>query len=287
MQNFKKFDILFDDSWSKHNIVVNRNIGADLTLLTIGDSWVWGDELGGCCSQTSYTVQENNYRLEHCFGNILFQKIKLNWVQMALPGAGNEWIVTEAEKLSKQLTPLAENVIMIVCFSDHFRGIDGNVREQNCIKDIMNSRSIFDALSKIEIEYYQRLEAIATQYKNLKVIATSAFTDSIIRHRFQTEKTWVEIILPSITKPCYLHTSGAWNLNEFLKKEKMLSAQYMEDMNNYLLPSMGLRQQEMLASGLFYPRCHPKEHGHELWAEYLYRKITEVYGVDFTCANTR
>lgn len=270
-------EIKFDDSWAWVDIAFNQDVGSDLTLLTVGDSWTWGDELGGSSGLQSNPISNTEYRLSKCFGNLLSQRLNANWVQLALPSGSNEWITTEAEKLCHQIAKQTKQLIIVVNFSDHGRELnDPYSTTADFYRELFEQEMpITDCLRLVETTYYKRLSRLAG-YENVQVIANSTFTQTLKTHKFpdlyQPEKTWLELLCDT-TSSCYMHTTGAWELNQFLNKNDLMTDGYKQQMNEIYFPAMENRTKDMKSSPFLLERCHPNEQGHEIWAEYLYNYI--------------
>ena len=266
-------DLKFDDSWAWVDMSVCQDIQSDTTVLVIGDSWAWGDELGGSCGIKSSPNSNTDYRNSKVFGNLLSQKLKANWVQFAMPSASWFWIINEYEKLVQSVAKQSTSVIAILTMPDYGRELDS---ESNMIdyylKSFTNGNSIIQTLAQVESTYYDQINDITSRYSNVKCITSPSFTQNINIANNQVKSTWSEL-LGDFVKPLHLHTSGSWAILKFLEKNQLLTDQLKQEFNETLFSKVMLCRDQMDASPLFFSRCHPTEQGHEIWANYLYDHI--------------
>lgn len=271
------FNLRFNDDWSWVDLYVNRNIGSDLTIFTVGDSWTWGDELGVAHGLRGHanTSSDTDYRTSKCFGNLLANRLNANWVQMALPGGSNEWITCEFEKLIPQLVPQTKNIIAIVGFSDQCR--DMNLEKPILIDYYKQALSdgvpLMDIIKHVESTYYQRIDSVLEKFPSVKCIASPAFTNPLISHPCQTPDVWCDLLFDNPIDPAYISTSGIFELSKFLDDNKLLTDAYRHTISDVLYPMVMHRVDIMESNPLFFKRCHPREKGHEIWANYLYNYI--------------
>ena len=271
----KPFNIIFNVDWAWVDLTVNRNIGSDTTLLTIGDSWTWGDEIGRSNGLRGEENSDSEYRVSKCFGNLLANQLNANWVQMALPGGSNEWITCEFEKLIPQLVPQTKNIIAVIGFSDQCR--DMNLEKPILIDYYKQALAagvpIVEIIRHVESTYYSRIDRVLEKYPTVKCIANSAFTTPMINHHTQTPDVWCNLLFDQPIAPAYISTSGIFELTKFLDDHKLLTDAYRREVTDVLYPMVLHRVDIMESSPLFFKRCHPREKGHEIWANYLYNYI--------------
>ena len=82
--------------------------GSDTLLVTIGDSWTWGSGISGKgVDATNITAEQNDFRLDHLYGNIISQDKNWNWLNLGFYAMGNQWMVDKVSEL-RALLPLLE-----------------------------------------------------------------------------------------------------------------------------------------------------------------------------------
>ena len=275
-----EFDIKVDTSWAWVDLTVNRNIGADTTLLTIGDSWTWGDELGKSNGLCSDACSDTDYRISKVFGNLLAEKLNANWVQIALPGGSWDWIITEFEKLVPQLVPQTKQLIVVLGFSDHGRELDNHdsqvITKYKVAFANTDNHSTIDVLQEVEEWHYQRIDRVLEKYPTVTCIAGPAFTNSLVQHHTQTPKHWVDLLFDIPLNPCYVQGSGVWNISQFLERNNLITSKFKEEVGVNWFTMVAERRDLMSANPLLFNRWHPREEGHRLWADYLYNHLQNI-----------
>ena len=282
------FDIHFDTGYAWVDQVINRNRGKPLTLLTIGDSWTWGDEILGAngINQTGLKNSNSAIRESKIFGKLLSDNLNANWVQHAMPGASWDWIVTEFEKLVPQLASKTEDLLVILGFSDHGRELDIENTKRHRSPMIDHYEEMFrttgyrivDVLADIERIYYGRIDKVLNSFPNVRCLTYPAFTDITFNHHTHLPCGWAEFLLADEEnlKPCVVQGSGVWALSGFLEETKIITPAHKHEIGEVLYPQV-LERRKLMESrtDLFYPRWHPKEIGHQRWASYLTEYITK------------
>lgn len=276
----KKFNIVIDDDWAWVDIAVNQDRGQDVTLLTVGDSWVWGDELGDSEGMKMNNPRsDNEYRVPRCFGNLLANKLGTNWLQLALPGGSNEWIFQEFRKMVERLTPHTKKIIAVVGFADNCRSLNHELPEHvDLVRDMVARKcSLVEIITAIDAEMYRRIDTVIECNPHVRCVAMPSFTNPLVEHHTQPPVTWNDLMFAQELPKLPIHTSGIWELNKFLDDNGLLTAEYKSEISDVLYPMVTERVDLMRNSGMFFYRCHPKEPGHELWANYLFDHITQKH----------
>lgn len=119
-KNFKYFFTPVGPLHSHHNEqiwpydYVDR--GSDTLLVTIGDSWTWGAGIdGGIKDAETMTKQENTFRVNNLYGNIISRDRDWNWLNLGIYSAGNQWIANKVFEL-RALEPLLKfKKIVVMC----------------------------------------------------------------------------------------------------------------------------------------------------------------------------
>ena len=87
-------------------------------LITVGDSWTYGDSLGGKGSHPWRpspewdALHEQNLqdRMQHCFGRHVADALLADWFECSTRGCDNDHIMNEAEWwCSQDATPILDN----------------------------------------------------------------------------------------------------------------------------------------------------------------------------------
>ena len=82
------FNVVDIPAWSRvHNPCHYQNRDSDSMIITVGDSWTYGDSLGKTCVREG--LDDTQHRLAHVYGNLISQELGVDWINLALPGISN------------------------------------------------------------------------------------------------------------------------------------------------------------------------------------------------------
>ena len=224
-------------------------------LITIGDSWTYGDRLG----QTKVREGRDDaaYRQDKIFGNLLSNKIKCDWINLALPGISNSLMLKWAESgiVSNQSYKSIVCVITLTESGRHedLRLIDRKLSTQQKV------------LENILQQTYNEITALRLRYPRVKFVVAHNFTDSI--DTTVCDRTWLEVMLD----------------RQVQNSTHIVIGEHIEQMNYEarfpdVLDIMGRANARIdLLDNCQYcfkeDSRHPNEMGHELWANYLVTQI--------------
>ena len=92
-----------ESSWYKEPTNTFDFIGRDsqCLLVTIGDSWTYGDKLLN--------------RLDEVYGRLIANELKSDWLNLGLCAQGNFWIASMVEEFSKIINQLEYDKIYVIC----------------------------------------------------------------------------------------------------------------------------------------------------------------------------
>lgn len=279
----KSFNLMFDNSWAWVTNEVNVNKGKDVTLVTIGDSFTWGDELNGACGIRTSPNDHKEYREAHCYGKLLSDMLDSNWVQQALPGGSNDWCLLEIKKLIPQLIPQTKKIIVVCTLTEPLREFDSESIDPTLLKIVTNialtGGSIREIIQASEKLSNSQLTNFEMKWPDVDFYYGYGFTFPLIddiNSNFLT--TWNEVALDSVNIRDYpklpVFRTGTWVITQWLKENNFLLEKHLDE-TSVLYDQQNKYAESMLTSGLFYERYHPTEIGHKLWAEYIYSKITK------------
>jgi lysophospholipase L1-like esterase len=275
-----QFKIYFDNTWAWVKTDININKGRDLTLLTIGDSFTWGDELGKSHGIWDAPENDSEYRESKIFGKLLSDRLDSNWVQHALPGGSNGWCILEIEKILGRLYHQTKKLIVIFTMTEIGRELTTVNPNDEYLTAFYNQYKqgcrIVDSLTPIENMYWIKLREIQKLYPDITIICNYGFTWNIIPSEFLTEYNWKELCLKhsNITEYDKIHIFGTstWLISQYLEKENLITDQHKIEICNFY--ELNNRHQDLLdSSGIYFKRHHPREEGHKIWANYLYDEI--------------
>ena len=62
---------------------------SDKLIITMGDSWTWGDRLG----KTTIEYDDREHRTRHIYGNIVSEQLGADFINIGFPGWNNIYIM--------------------------------------------------------------------------------------------------------------------------------------------------------------------------------------------------
>jgi hypothetical protein len=277
------FDIYFDET-PELKTHVNENNNQSLTLVTIGDSFTWGDELGQ--AQHHLGIDDLEHRERHMFGRLLQQKLNSNFVQSAMPGVGNSWMLQECNKLLSRLTPITDQIVVVITFSELARELHNvadvatNPVNQIYIDAVRAEQPLQKTFEQVEQYYWRQLARVQERYPKATILASFGFTHPVTSCDFLTAQTWPDVVyqhfgIDNYTKSSmlYLGCRCFGNVIDYCNA----SAKVKQEFIDYTAITEQSRNQ-MKATGAYGPTHHPLELAHQLWADYLYEEINNALG---------
>jgi hypothetical protein len=242
-------------------------------LITIGDSWTWGDSLGA----TTLDYNDKQTRYSQFYTNKLAEKLDCDWLMIAWCGVNNNWIIDQYKiiqnAINKNYYKNYNKVYVHVCLTELFREIR-NISFQ----DLFNKNQIknFDEFCKLyfEITVLNKLKIFTpiTNFhlfsKNFWDIDTNCDQYNFVNDNWQQllfEKANIQDneLLPALSN------IGIDPLVDFLKKNKFKN---LEHEFSKLLIKINKRIDNMISCPLNHKKMtkHPTAEGHQIWADYLY-----------------
>ena len=242
----------------------------DTLLITIGDSWTWGDSLGQTKARESR--DDPAYRLGHVYGNLIAEHLDSDWINIAIPGESNTWIIEQAENiLNPDIINSYKKVYLTLTLTEFGRKQDYDIISKN--RDLITLDNVFGIYNQ---EIDQRINQLILPNPEVKIIVGYNFIDPAIPNRFLSD-TWLDLLYQDATGKCHIVLS-----------------EHIDILGNWLSELTNIRQVDILDFKLqLIDRSltrvnrldnspynnsedsrHPTERGHEIWAEYLLKNLT-------------
>jgi hypothetical protein len=288
--------------WFHENIC-----GSDELLITIGDSWTWGDSLG-----------DDGYRLSHIYGYHLSNMLNSDWVNIGICGTSNMNVLLKSHEFIKNINYPYKKIHTIITLTESGRELNGsNVlnkeQEYNSIKgtswptfsemiDGFDIKSVVKECHelKFEIGYDIELFHAIKNYSDINdlLIRYEQFTFELIHRLFDSylvgrnfthtydvnkdilgssllEKTWTNVIAERGELPLYpttrvLSMIGLDPLLSFTKSS--IKEQWMTILNS---SSMAIDWLDQSPYNSKIASKHPTEQAHQWWADYLFEQIKQ------------
>jgi hypothetical protein len=99
---------------------LNRN--SNTLLITVGDSWTWGDSLG----KTTPKFDDYDYRTTHIYGHILSDRLSSDFINVGLPGGSNFYILLHLELVLASLKKKYKNVKLVFTLTESGRELQSD-----------------------------------------------------------------------------------------------------------------------------------------------------------------
>lgn len=240
-------------------------------LITIGDSWTWGDEL------------DPEHRKNQCFGNILAKRKNSDWLNLSVPGLGNQYIGMLMQELSDMPWLIKyTHIDIIIVLTEIGRDFDGWFdRDVDYAKwlrsNISQPEDYTEFLAFINNRVCQQIIESHKKITNSRLLVATNFIDPVGFEDLSgsmVEKSWFDVLEPNLEHPCYFVSSYIFQkLRGVLDMEWSLDSMIFDEWAN-LNTDRALKRISILEnSKMLFPRRHPTVESHEIWADYLYQKI--------------
>jgi len=236
--------------------------GQKKLLVTIGDSWVWGQKLPGV--DINY-LQDHPSRLSSIYGFHLKNLVgQCDWVNIAMPGTANRWIVDVAMRfllLADQLH--YEKIIISVVGTDIGRDIDQRGQP--------SQYSLSQTAITFEREYLLRLSKLDHDDRLLLIYSknyNSTFPENVNILKHHLSKRWVDIAAENCPqKPVPPDCSIIYHSNALSAEDKSWALENSMPLGNAMMDFL-------FRCSLLNPESgHPTAQCHELWAQYIFDYI--------------
>ena len=223
-------------------------------IITVGDSWTYGDSLGK--TQVRNGIDDTEYRLDHVYGNLLTEQLDADWMNLALPGGSNVCMLTWLKDLfgHKYIYSDVTCIITLTESGRHeeLRWADGD--------------NLQESLKKIVLKTYGMISELRSGFPKVTFKVAHNFTDSLPGHKV-VERTWLEVMTNKLIQD-----------NTFI-----VVSDHIRQLNyERTYPDTPNVIDRALARIDIMDACdycckedsrHPTEAGHKLWADYLMTQL--------------
>lgn len=224
-------------------------------LVTVGDSWTWGQKLTN--------------RLQEVYGNRISDHYKWDWLNLSVPGSSNFFIAEKVQELKMILHRLHYEKIIIICtFTEIGRGFNSH-------HDLhINYRSWLDENLHTKDDFYLFLsmlnkDCVDRIYSSIdsrcRVIYGTNFVNNLALPMHDTlPMTWNDIISTPYPIRVYASSTGVSRLKdieEFVpRNRKHLYKIWFAEM---------IDQAKYVDLKWFSRKTHPDSHEHDRWAKFI------------------
>ena len=91
----------------------------DTLLITVGDSWTWGDHLGNIDWNKA---SDDPCRLQQIYGRLLADKLNSDWVNLARPGCSNYWMLEKLQDIGHHfINSTYKKIYLVIALTEDLR----------------------------------------------------------------------------------------------------------------------------------------------------------------------
>ena len=94
--------------------------GSDLLIITVGDSWTWGDSLGSINKDVGI-FDDYDYRTSNIYGYHLSNRLNADWVNLAICGTDNLSMLQLAHQFIQGITKEYKKIHIVITLSESGR----------------------------------------------------------------------------------------------------------------------------------------------------------------------
>lgn len=251
--------------------------GKDTLLVTVGDSWTWGDHLGNIDWDKA---SDDPCRLQQVFGRLLADQLNSDWVNLARPGCSNYWMLEKMQDIGHHfINSNYKKIYLVLTLTEDLREATYSRRiHVNPIYQQMwqDSKSIEHFLQIVENHLFDRLQHYFN-YVPVVPFVSRAFTDSWQTRSWMLDKTWCDVIQEKVQFSNYQRPVpfiAQMSIDPLTEKyisqtpERKLEFLDIMDRVGTRWEFLGYSKYNLKGS-----TCHPNPAGHKLWADYVFSQI--------------
>ena len=230
-----------------------RSRNSNQLVITVGDSWTYGDSLGK--TKVRNGIDDTEHRLNTVYGNVLTEQLGTDWMNLALPGGSNycmlNWLGQLLDRKHNQ------SIVCVITLTEA-----GRHEEQRWA----SGNSLQTALKNIVFKEYSMIKELRLRFPKVTFRVAHNFTDSIGGHGV-IERSWLEILTnQQLQDDTYIVISDHI-------KQLNYDRTYPDTIE---VIDRALNRIDVLDACDYCCKedsRHPLEQGHRLWADYL---VTQV-----------
>lgn len=289
-------------SWNKFDFVKTTS---KKIVVTIGESWTWGDSLGK--SDAYNGIDDKEFRLSNVYGGQLAKIMSSDFLNISEPGQSNLWIVDQFKTFIDHLDEFEYDEVFIILtlteIGREFRGDrDSHRNYYQLLGNIESMNDFFNIMSQLISDDIQTTLNKIKNIKNKKVkifLGTNFVESNYPKNIDVFKKSWVQLLAnelkEEINLPCYVLSS--WVLKRFdalteyteyyyegTKRIKKNKSTIKFDRNIFLknmneLCEISEKRINFLNNSVYnFKKAtkHPTVEGHTIWMNYIYKELTKT-----------
>jgi hypothetical protein len=251
--------------------------GRDQLLITVGDSWTWGDSLG---RTQSNVYDDREFRLSNVYGAQLADLLKADFINIAKPGESNLWISDHVHWAKQHIHELGYSKIhWVATLTEVGREFNGDRDYDRIYTELLKDAKTFDDFLAC---LSQEIARSFARYPDV-VIGTNFVGNNYPKELNVLPQSWADLIAQynqqSMPQPCTVMQS--WVFERFDAAIEFIPnldrTQWLQD----VIMHMDRADQTikmLLDSPLNYKKAskHPTPTGHKVWADYLLAHMIQL-----------
>ena len=288
LPNFNIKDVTTHRRWYHEAVRSRSNL-----LITVGDSWTWGDHLGAIDWEK---VIDDPIRLNQTFGNQLSHDLDADWVLMANPGCSNYWMLDMLTRLKTDLVNLKsryKHVYLVVTLTEDLRECSdssGDVYTANYIDLFNQSSGLEEFLKAVEAQLFKKFKSLFEELNFSNTVITRAFTDVWPENvnflqGYLLNRTWCDVfqdhvkfdryqkVVPYIGQLAIKPLSDKFLSTLTGEKELRFKQEFLNIDQRIVTRWNFLGESQYNLKGSTY---HPTADGHKLYSDYLRQQLVTI-----------
>lgn len=248
-------------------------------FVTVGDSWTYGARLA------EEDANNDQYRVDHCYGALVSQELRADFLNLAVPGINNLWMINKYLQLVDIADILPyDSVDVFVTLTESGREIGSDFDLDPILNDgyrqATTPKQVAQALANYEAgRILANLHPKVTLHLGCNYV-TNIYPESL--QPFFMPRTWLEVLLDrNIEDECFV--VGSWVIPKY---RDMLSYNSSVDQSAVLqemtdMIERGQRRLDLVYNTGFNYRTgygHPNSQGHAKWASYILSQFNASKG---------
>ena len=252
----------------------------DTLLITVGDSWTWGDHLG-CIDWDQ--ASNDPVRMEQIYGRLLSNKLSADWVNLARPGCSNYWMLEKLQDIQPYIQSATyKKIYVVVTLTEDLREAtySRRINVDRPYQEFWNrSIGLTDFLVQVEHYLLRNLEQYFNQLPTVTARIQRAFTDiwPANTSALLLDKSWCDVLQDHVNfanyqKPVpFIGQMSITPLTEkYIVQNPERKLEFLDIMDRVGTRWNFLGESDYNLKG---STCHPNPAGHELWANYVLSQL--------------
>lgn len=258
---------------------------SDTLIISVGDSWTWGDCLGKINSlhlENATEPDDYEHRTTHIWGQLVADKFNADHLLIARPGGWNSELFDKLKDALPHVYNRYTNIYVVACLTELGREMWGD--------PLWVPQEKFEYVDEFLQAYERNMlnsfkTGIVDAFPKLKLLMTRNFTYTypenlgIVPH---ANKIWIDILDENQQNPInypdtvrFITTMAVVPTNKRLKELGIFKKYKYQLLDNYADSQLAEEWFPNSPLNFQFATKHPTEKGHELWAEYIYNTLKE------------